>query len=109
MPTIIIDCPLNHLSIPSFFTNQLNQQMRTKKELLEFMIERYEPPCRGLCYVVTLYHSRQDITDAERDCLNDILEKELPPPKRKFFGYCWKPSEVEPRVKFLNELIEKYK
>jgi hypothetical protein len=82
--------------------------MRTKKELLEFLVERFEPPCRGLCYCVTLYNSRQDITDAERDCLNDILEKELPPSKRKFFGYCWPPSKVEPRIEFLNELIKKY-
>ena len=82
--------------------------MRTKKELLEFLIQRFEPPCRGLCYCVTLYNSRQDITDAERDCLNDILEKELPLPNTKFGGYCWPISAVEPRVKFLNDLIKKY-
>jgi hypothetical protein len=83
--------------------------MRTKKELLEFLIERFEPQCRGLCYCVTLYYCRQDISVAERDCLNNILKKELPPSNPNFFGYCWRPSEVKPRIEFLNNLLEKYK
>jgi len=82
--------------------------MINKKELLEFLIQRFEPHCRGLCYCVTLYYCRQDITEAERDCLKDILKKELPPSNPKFFGYCWRPSEVEPRIKFLNKLLKKY-
>ncbi len=84
--------------------------MKTDKELLQLILdnikEGFSNPdynCDGLCLVVLFIID--EITLDERMKLNTYLKKYLP--RHKKDDYCWIPGKLEPRIKWLNEQINK--
>jgi hypothetical protein len=85
--------------------------MRTDKELLELLLEEFPVKFStnyvyGLCDCVRLLFASKE----EKTRLLDILDLN----RTKYYEYClygyyFPPNAIEPRQKYLKQLIEKYK
>ena len=87
---------------------------RTTKELLKIILDNIESYfCKdpiiddGICVVVLSLFLNYEIIIKERFKLENYLRINLPP-KMKNSGYCWHKGELEPRIKWLEEQIDKY-
>ena len=60
----------------------------------------------GLCSSVDTMFFKDKLSGQELSKLREYLRKNLPPETVDF--YCWKPGEVKPRIKWLNEQIAKF-
>ena len=84
--------------------------MRSTKELLEVLLDRYQHDeddtirWRGLCYAAINVRYRDLITQEEERLLISYLKENRPKYSRRA-GFWWPKGEVEPRIEFLNKLI----
>lgn len=82
--------------------------MRSLRELLTVVRDNRQLFATGLCSLVTqLYHTNQ-ITLPERRALNKFIDSN--PPRNLWssdLGYYWKPFLWSPRLRWLNEQINK--
>lgn len=89
--------------------------MRTNKKLLQILLDNIEEIfsdtsniCNGLCILTSYLCEKKIISRDEKGKIKIYLSDCLP---KRIGGcnynslYCWKPGELEPRVKWLEEQI----
>ena len=86
--------------------------MKPIKELLEILLDRYENNSiymiqwAGLCWAISRLYDDGVISEIEDSILTSYLYSNKP--EWAWSGYWWTEGKVEPRVKFLKQLITKY-
>ena len=87
--------------------------MRSTKELLEVLLDRYqnntieEINWAGLCWAITKLYAYDGVNFYEKEILLDVIEANRPESVESG-KYWWPKGEVEPRIEFLKQLIKKY-
>lgn len=84
--------------------------MRTIKELLKLTVKhtKTEKNYYGLCATVNEMWCKNEITDSERNLLNDYIEKNPPLGYEDHISaYYWKKSVKAPRLRWLKTKISK--
>jgi hypothetical protein len=77
--------------------------MRTEKELFELMLTRQDLFKTGICSWSFSLYIEGLITLNEYDLLRNYLELN----SLKDGGYWWEPYEIEPRIEWIKQQIEK--
>ena len=81
--------------------------MRTDKELLTLLRDCTEALIdgAGLCGVIFEMSRNDKTTYLERTRLRDILDTHAP--QRRYSVYSWPKGEVQPRIDWLNSLLQR--
>jgi hypothetical protein len=90
---------------------------RTIKKLLELLLDTTDSFCTGLCGWVAILGSRYIINLEEYYILTEYIKNNRPQTKAitaqqtkdKMLGYYWTSGEIEPRIEWIKEHIEKLK
>lgn len=89
-------------------------KIRTNKELLQVMLNnisimKNEYTIDGLCILVNYLYNVNLINYKEKQKLLNYLKKYLPEKIKSGTNqdYCWKPGLIKPRIKWLEEQIQK--
>jgi hypothetical protein len=78
--------------------------MRTIKELLQLMLEHQDLFETGLCWWARRMVDFGIITESEDNILIDYIEDSEP---ENIFTHWWTVGELQPRIDWINEQIEK--
>jgi len=84
--------------------------MRTKKELIKLLLDNFNDYFEsGLCDLATNLYLKDKITEMEHILIKTALRQNKPYMSiSNYLGYWWPRGERHPRIKFLNEILEKY-
>lgn len=81
--------------------------MRTDNEILQVLLDRLikkEKVC-GLCDLIIVMHMYDQFNGQEYQRLKSIIDSHSYLDKGNFSGYYWEPGLKQPRVEFLQNLI----
>lgn len=87
--------------------------MRDIKTLLEILLDQYDNnrfegiQWSGLCFAIIRIRISHVIDQPDEDALLKVIKANRPESAESLL-YWWPKGEVEPRVKFLKQLIMKY-
>ena len=85
--------------------------MRSKKQLLKIVLKNLpilrDDTIVGICDVVDDLHNMEVFSDEELDSVNEVLNNHLPPAIYQW-GFCWHEDDLQGRVSWLKEQIEKH-
>ena len=81
------------------------------EELKKKYIYTYEEPGivnKGLCHVLCKMYDEYNINNKEYYLIKDILYSHRPKSNKKYGNFWWDVSDMNSRIEFLDNLIEKY-
>jgi hypothetical protein len=80
--------------------------MRTRKEVLQLLLDNIDLLALGLCGLAWKLHNRGRITADECIDIRIYIKQQRPKRTYKGYDYYWKPGSKKPRIVWLNKHIE---
>ena len=80
--------------------------MRTRKELLQLLLDNINMLQLGLCGLAWRLSNRRMISIEECLDIREYIRQQRPKRTYKHYDYYWKPGNIKPRIAWLKRHIE---